>query len=515
MRNRLESRLTQLSEIEIAYDPDWEIERSDLMLQEPLGEGAFGKVMKAQAFSTKFSSGPWTVAVKMLKGPLFVVVEYASQGNLRQYLRDRRPVRDYEDTLMPPENLTLLDLMSFFYQIARGMDYLASKKCIHRDLAARNILVADDKVLKIADFGLARDVHEMDYYRKTTDGRLPVKWMALEALYDRVYTTQSDVWSFGITTWEIITFGGTPYPGVPLEKLCMLLKSGYRMERPVNCTRELYTIMLNCWNENPEARPTFSSLIREFDGMVMMLTDKDYLDLQGPLISPLCPRSPSSEIIQFPLKDSSSVFGNSSDGNECDLSRSENTSNNRDSKTSDNLMPLLEEEGFQEENDVKDNSYENLCVGELNDQAMIPLLDDEDDCNDDTSANATPCTNPVNLTRNSGADFSKSSNISLPGSGKSTQNSIQPDFINSSNTSLPGSKNSQADFVNSSNTSLPGSRTFSDQIIDEGLDEASEGLLKASVEDGNNLSTSFAGTNTGSAANGSRKQRKPSVQTEV
>ena len=130
-------------------------------------------------------------------GPLYVVVEFAPHGNLRDFLRDHRPSSGYEPTIgqEPKEKKTLTqkDLVSFAYQVARGMEYLASRRCIHRDLAARNVLVSDEYVLKIADFGLARDIHCHDYYRKTTDGRLPVKWMAPEALFHRVYTTQSDV----------------------------------------------------------------------------------------------------------------------------------------------------------------------------------------------------------------------------------------------------------------------------------------------------------------------------------
>ena len=102
-----------------------------------------------------------------------------------------------------------------FAQVCKGMEYLGSRKCIHRDLAARNILVAKDYIIKIADFGLARDVQINDYYRKKGEGFLPVRWMAPESLFYRRYTIQSDVWSFGILFWEIMSMGGQPYPEVP------------------------------------------------------------------------------------------------------------------------------------------------------------------------------------------------------------------------------------------------------------------------------------------------------------
>ncbi|KQK82350.1 basic fibroblast growth factor receptor 1-like protein [Amazona aestiva] len=173
-------------------------------------------------------------------GPLYVIVEYASKGNLREYLQARRPPGMeycYNPTRVPEEQLSFKDLVSCAYQVARGMEYLASKKCIHRDLAARNVLVTEDNVMKIADFGLARDIHHIDYYKKTTNGRLPVKWMAPEALFDRIYTHQSDV----------------------------------------------YMMMRDCWHAVPSQRPTFKQLVEDLDRIVAMTSNQEYLDLSMPL----------------------------------------------------------------------------------------------------------------------------------------------------------------------------------------------------------------------------------------
>uniref|UniRef100_A0A8C4NYS3 Fibroblast growth factor receptor n=1 Tax=Dicentrarchus labrax TaxID=13489 RepID=A0A8C4NYS3_DICLA len=330
--------LSGVSEYELPQDPRWELSRDRLVLGKPLGEGCFGQVVMGEALGLdkEKPNRVTKVAVKMLKsdatekdlsdlisememmkiigkhkniinllgactqdGPLYVIVEYASKGNLREYLRARRPPGMeycYNPDQVPVENMSIKDLVSCAYQVARGMEYLASKKCIHRDLAARNVLVTEDNVMKIADFGLARDIHHIDYYKKTTNGRLPVKWMAPEALFDRIYTHQSDVWSFGVLLWEIFTLGGSPYPGVPVEELFKLLKEGHRMDKPSTCTQELYMMMRDCWNAVPSQRPTFKQLVEDLDRCLAMTANQEYLELSVPLdqYSPSYPDTRSS-----------------------------------------------------------------------------------------------------------------------------------------------------------------------------------------------------------------------------
>ncbi|NXN56115.1 FLT3 kinase, partial [Rynchops niger] len=158
--------------------------------------------------------------------------------------------------------LTFEDLLCFSYQIAKGMEFLESKSCIHRDLAARNILVTHGKVVKICDFGLARDVVNDSNYIVRGNARLPVKWMAPESLFERTYTMKSDVWSYGILLWEIFSLGVNPYPGIQVDtNFYKLIQSGFKMDRPYYATKDVYRVMQSCWALDSRKRPSFSWLV--------------------------------------------------------------------------------------------------------------------------------------------------------------------------------------------------------------------------------------------------------------
>ncbi|XP_066575995.1 vascular endothelial growth factor receptor 2 isoform X2 [Amia ocellicauda] len=269
-------------------------------------------------------------------GPLMVIVEYCKYGNLSSYLKSKRgeyspykrkalkskktrsqiltglgyenqhiidatsresPVSsgfvedrslndlDEDEATENPDQtlLTMEDLISYSFQVAKGMEFLSSRKCIHRDLAARNILLSENNVVKICDFGLARDVYKDPDYVRKGDARLPLKWMAPETIFDRVYTTQSDVWSFGVLLWEIFSLGASPYPGVGIDEFfCRRLKEGTRMRAPDYATPEIYQTMLDCWLDKPKERPTFTELVAHLGNLLQESAEqdgKDYIPL--------------------------------------------------------------------------------------------------------------------------------------------------------------------------------------------------------------------------------------------
>ncbi|KAM4831415.1 tyrosine-protein kinase Srms isoform 4-T4 [Urocitellus parryii] len=259
----------------------WERPRSEFVLGKKLGEGYFGQVWEG------LWQGSVPVAVKTMKSvsspaanmkmadlakeiealktlrherlirlyavcsdgePVYIVMELMCKGSLQSYLGS-------------PEGqaLSLPLLLSFTCQVAEGMGYLEEQRVVHRDLAARNVLVGNDLTCKVADFGLARLLKD-DVYSPSSGFKIPVKWTAPEAANYRVFTQKSDIWSFGILLYEIFTFGQCPYEGMSNQETLRQISRGYRLPCPAACPAEVYTLMLRCWKDSPEERPTFAML---------------------------------------------------------------------------------------------------------------------------------------------------------------------------------------------------------------------------------------------------------------
>uniref|UniRef100_A0A669BYF2 Tyrosine-protein kinase n=1 Tax=Oreochromis niloticus TaxID=8128 RepID=A0A669BYF2_ORENI len=249
----------------------WSLSRKDLKLQQVIGKGEFGDVMVGDYRGTK-------VAVKCIKndataqafiaeasvmtqlrhdnlvqllgviveenGSLFIVTEYMAKGCLVDYLRSRGR------TVLGGEAL-----LHFALDVCEAMAYLETNNFVHRDLAARNVLVSEDNMAKVSDFGLTKEASS------TQDtAKLPVKWTAPEALREKKFSTKSDVWSYGILLWEIYSFGRVPYPRIPLKDVVPRVEKGYKMDCPDGCPEVVYNIMKQCWNLDPAARPSFQML---------------------------------------------------------------------------------------------------------------------------------------------------------------------------------------------------------------------------------------------------------------
>uniref|UniRef100_A0A8C7AMC4 Tyrosine-protein kinase n=1 Tax=Neovison vison TaxID=452646 RepID=A0A8C7AMC4_NEOVI len=175
---------------------------------------------------------------------LYIVMEHVSKGNLVNFLRTRGRAL-----------VSIPQLLQFSLHVAEGMEYLESKKLVHRDLAARNILISEDLVAKVSDFGLAKAE------RKGLDAsRLPVKWTAPEALKHGKFSSKSDVWSFGVLLWEVFSYGRAPYPKMSLKEVSEAVEKGYRMEPPEGCPGPIHALMGSCWEAEPARRPPFRKL---------------------------------------------------------------------------------------------------------------------------------------------------------------------------------------------------------------------------------------------------------------
>ncbi|KAK4310719.1 hypothetical protein Pmani_017748 [Petrolisthes manimaculis] len=261
----------------------WEVDRGCLQEEvgEALGEGQFGKVYKAY-WNTSI-----LVAVKAMKHDCMKRTEFLREGETMRRLRHPRLVKLY-GVVSKPESEPLLLLTELLpggsllhhlqalnnkgtphshgvlarmgAQVASGMAYLESEKVIHRDLAARNILVADNLSVKIADFGLARFIKD-DFYLRRSNIKFPVKWTSPESLVHNIYTSKSDVWSFGILMYELFTHGGSPYSGLSNKEARLSIQDGELNRCPPDCPPNLYSMMLDCWRANPTDRPSFSIIL--------------------------------------------------------------------------------------------------------------------------------------------------------------------------------------------------------------------------------------------------------------
>ncbi|KAF6205749.1 hypothetical protein GE061_019922 [Apolygus lucorum] len=281
----------------------WEFPRDKLRLQTVLGQGNFGQVWKAEADDISGHEGlTRLVAVKTVKEgasqrekedllrelgimqelgahpnvvtllgcctdkePYLLIMEYVMYGKLLAFLREHRTRAHYFNFSDLSSALNSRDLTVFSYCVARGMEYLVSKGIIHRDLAARNILVDHNKLCKIADFGMSRNVRDTGeiYEQRPNRGALPIRWMAPESLHYNLFTQKSDVWSFGVLLWEIVTLGSTPYSTMGARDVMRQVIDGYRLEKPKHCKAEFFKVLSKCWQHDPNKRPTFTELKSE------------------------------------------------------------------------------------------------------------------------------------------------------------------------------------------------------------------------------------------------------------
>ncbi|XP_044866037.1 tyrosine-protein kinase Mer isoform X2 [Mauremys mutica] len=269
------------------------IDRDSLALGKILGEGEFGSVMEGHL--SQPNGTVQKVAVKTMK------LEDFSQREIEEFLSEAACMKDFDHpnvirllgvcielssrqvpkpmVVLPfmkygdlhsfllrsrfetgTQHVPLQTLLKFMVDIALGMEYLSTRQFLHRDLAARNCMLRDDMTVCVADFGLSKKIYSSDYYRQGRIAKMPVKWIAIESLADRVYTTKSDVWAFGVTMWEIATRGMTPYPGVQNHEIYDYLLHGHRLKQPEDCLDELYEVMYSCWRADPHERPAFPEL---------------------------------------------------------------------------------------------------------------------------------------------------------------------------------------------------------------------------------------------------------------
>ncbi|XP_076021679.1 tyrosine-protein kinase receptor [Genypterus blacodes] len=316
VRGRLQSPEYKLSKIRSStimtdYNPNYcfagkaaslnelkEVPRKNITLLRALGHGAFGEVYEGRILGMSSDNVPMQVAIKTLPEicseqdemdflmealimskfshenivrcigvslnilPRFILLELMTGGDMKSFLRQNRPRAGQSSCL------TMRELLRMARDIACGCRYLEENHFIHRDIAARNCLLTcsgQDRVAKIGDFGMARDIYRASYYRKGGRAMLPVKWMPPEAFMEGIFTCKTDTWSFGVLLWEILSLGYMPYPCKTNQEVLEFVTSGGRMDPPKGCPGPVYRIMTQCWQHCPEHRPNFSTILERIN----------------------------------------------------------------------------------------------------------------------------------------------------------------------------------------------------------------------------------------------------------
>ncbi|KAM7283533.1 atrial natriuretic peptide receptor 2-like [Ixodes scapularis] len=272
----------------------WEMPRDYIVINRKLGEGAFGTVYGGEAFVP--DKGWVAVAVKTLKigaiveekldflceaemmkrfdhknivrllgvctsgEPVYTVMEFMLYGDLKTYLLARRHLVK-ETNRNDSEEVSDKCLTAMALDVARGLSYLADLKYVHRDLACRNCLVNAGRTVKIGDFGMCRPMYDSDYYRFNKRGMLPVRWMAPESLTDGIFTTMSDVWSYGVLLYEIVTFASFPYQGLSNNQVLDFVKDFNTLPVPNGCKPELEALLFRCWSRCAQQRPAACEIV--------------------------------------------------------------------------------------------------------------------------------------------------------------------------------------------------------------------------------------------------------------
>lgn len=307
-------------------DPVYEVSRDNIEFGDEIGIGTFGKVFKGVlrpgntrcAIKTMIADASKEMEIEFLReaslmkslnkahfvvkllgvvsrdSPPLVLMELMALGDLKSYLRATRETQ-------PLGNATMIRMA---IEIADAMTFMEAHKFVHRDLAARNCMIGEDLTIKVGDFGMARDIYETDYYRKTDQELLPVRWMAPESLRDGEFSSLSDVWSYGVVLWEIVSKAEQPYQGLSNDQVLQQVIAGTTLVEPASCPGPLGTVMAKCWKPHPLARANFMQIMillsyyhkhdDEFRRLAYFYTpeaekrrDPKYVEMQPPLLQPL------------------------------------------------------------------------------------------------------------------------------------------------------------------------------------------------------------------------------------